>query len=103
MKMKITENDNGVEVSNQSKASTGTSGEDISKNEKNTEMESEINDMSPKDFILKCVMRLKRITVEGNDEVQMELEFLEGDSKELMHQLYTFLKNKLTVCSTNKK
>lgn len=49
-------------------------------------------DVSPKEFILKCVMRLKR---NADDQVMMELEWLDGKSRELMHQLFTFIKNKL--------
>ncbi|XP_005106285.1 RNA N6-adenosine-methyltransferase mettl16 [Aplysia californica] len=58
-----------------------------------TASSSSLVDTSPKEFILKCVMRLKR----ADEQVQMELEWLEGDSRELMHQLFTFLKNKLTT------
>ncbi|CAG5136646.1 unnamed protein product [Candidula unifasciata] len=49
-------------------------------------------DSSPKEYVLKCVMRLKR----KDDQVQLELEYLGGQSRELMYQLFTFLKNKLT-------
>ena len=49
-------------------------------------------DAAPKKFILKCVMRLKR---DKDDQVHMELEWLQGESRELMYQLFTFLKNKL--------
>ena len=45
----------------------------------------------PKEYILKCVMRLKR----SEDNINLELEWLDGKSRELMHQVFTFLKNKL--------
>jgi len=50
-----------------------------------------VTDTSPKDFILKCVVRLKRVE---KVNVHLEMEFL-GGGRELMYQLFTVLKNKL--------
>lgn len=49
-------------------------------------------DSSPKEYVLKCVMRLKPV----DKQIQLELEYLGGQSRELMYQVFTFLKNKLT-------
>ena len=46
----------------------------------------------PKEYVLKCVMRLKR----ADEKINLELEWLDGKSRELMHQVFTFLKNKLS-------
>ncbi|CAL1547700.1 unnamed protein product [Lymnaea stagnalis] len=61
--------------------------------QKNTTVEAGeiLSDTSPKDYILKCVLRLKR----SEEQVLLELEWLDGSSRELMHQVMTFLKNKL--------
>ncbi|BFZ18937.1 hypothetical protein BsWGS_21976 [Bradybaena similaris] len=48
-------------------------------------------DSSPKEYVLKCVMRLKPV----DKKIQLELEYLGGQSRELMYQVFTFLKNKL--------
>lgn len=48
---------------------------------------------SPKEYILKCVMRLKR----ADERIVLELEWLDGQSRELLHQVKTFLQNKLKV------
>lgn len=48
---------------------------------------------SPKEYILKCVMRLKRV----DDLINLELEWLDGQSRELMYQVKTFLQNRLKV------
>lgn len=56
------------------------------------ENKTPVPDTSPKEYILKCVMRLKRV----DEQVLLELEWLDGQSRELMHQIFTFLKNKLT-------
>ncbi|GFO41241.1 methyltransferase-like protein [Plakobranchus ocellatus] len=47
---------------------------------------------APKHYILKCVMRLKG----AGENINLELEWLDGQSRELMHQVFTFLKNKLS-------
>jgi len=52
-----------------------------------------VADTSPKDYILKCVLRLKR---SDKEHVNLELDWLGGQGREVMHQLFTFLKNKLT-------
>jgi len=58
---------------------------------KNNTKQVELSDMSPKEFILKCVLRLKSV----KDNINLEMEWLDGGNRELMHQLFTFLKNKL--------
>ncbi|KAI8739325.1 methyltransferase protein 16 [Biomphalaria glabrata] len=57
------------------------------------ELNRSLTDSSPTEYILKCVMRLKLV----DEQVQLELEWLGGESRELMHQVLTFIKNKLTV------
>ncbi|KAH9512923.1 Methyltransferase-like protein 16 [Bulinus truncatus] len=50
-------------------------------------------DSSPSEYILKCVMRLKL----AHEQVLLELEWLDGESREIMHQVLTFIKNRLAV------
>uniref|UniRef100_A0A2C9LS26 Uncharacterized protein n=1 Tax=Biomphalaria glabrata TaxID=6526 RepID=A0A2C9LS26_BIOGL len=57
------------------------------------ELNKSLTDSSPTEYILKCVLRLKLV----DEQVQLELEWLGGESRELMHQVLTFIKNKLTV------
>ncbi|RUS81428.1 hypothetical protein EGW08_010812, partial [Elysia chlorotica] len=85
-----------TEISKESNESKDSSEKPAPENEKEKELGSQngINksgEKPPKEYILKCVMRLKR----SGENINLELEWLDGTSRELMHQVFTFLKNKL--------
>ncbi|GFS12673.1 methyltransferase-like protein [Elysia marginata] len=83
---------------NISKKNNSAPSEDDSQRKESIDIESEVISSTstevlsqPKEYILKCVMRLKR----SEENINLELEWLDGKSRELMHQVFTFLKNKL--------